>query len=159
MKSKKNSSRLGFSLIELLISISIMTILVGGGIVSYINFNEKQRVIGAAREVQTYLRTAQTKARVGDVPDGCDHLEGYSIRALGGDNALRLVAVCETGEVEINQYEINPNVNFDQAVDVTFANLHGGVSGAQSISLTGSNLSYEFAVTQGGEITEGDYEN
>lgn len=149
----------GFTLIELLVSLTVMMLLLGGGIASYINFNEKQQLIGSAREVQSYLRTAQAKARAGDVPDGCVKLAGYTLRAVINSSSLELVANCGNGDGVVKEYQINPSIVFTQTFSITFLSLTGGVSGGQTVSLSSNNRTYEFKVTQGGEISQGDLVN
>src|SRR5688572_9714056 len=90
----------GFTLIELLISITIMLFLVGGGIAAFINFNDRQVLIGAGQELKTYLRAAQIKARNGDKPQqGCDKLSGYVVVMVTGLDHVSTRALCENAGV------------------------------------------------------------
>ena len=55
-----------FTLIEMLVVIAIVVLTSGFGFVSYFRLHDRQRVENAAKEVVTYLRGIQSKARNGD---------------------------------------------------------------------------------------------
>lgn len=62
----------GFTLIEVVVTATILVAVVGGGISGLIAFNEKQTLVGAARQLQAFMRAAQTRAGAQDVPAGCE---------------------------------------------------------------------------------------
>lgn len=148
---------MGFTLIEILIVITITVLLVGGGIAAFINFNERQAILNSAKEVQIFLRSAQTKAKVGQKPTGCNQLEAYRVSGNVNGNTLQLLAVCVGAEVAVSDYSLPDNLVFQSGVDLSFLVLQGGVSAAQTVSLESTRgYHYEFEVTQGGEITQGE---
>lgn len=81
MRSSSSLSRsLGFSLVELMVTVTIMLALTGGGIAGYLNLRSRQNLVNAGKEVEQLLRSAQKKARVGDKPSGCTGaLTGYRV--------------------------------------------------------------------------------
>ena len=146
----------GFTLLEILIAIAIMMLLLGGGIAAYLRLDKRQTLVNAGKEVELLLRTAQKKAQVGDRPKtGCAHLEGYRVvPPPAGGRTLTLRAVCDTGLVTVQTYDLPTGVTLTNMGTMTFAVLHGGVSGATSVRLDVNNpsYSYTFLVTAGGEI-------
>ncbi|MDH5533816.1 MAG: hypothetical protein OEX81_05330, partial [Candidatus Pacebacteria bacterium] len=110
---------------------------------------------GAAKELQTYFRSAQTRARSGDVPSTCDTLEGYNVQMSQDTSSVSVRAVCTNGNIVIADHNLTGGVTPNTAVDITFNVLKGGVSGAQNITLLLGSRSYSFSVTAGGEITQG----
>ena len=54
-----------FSLIELLVSVAIILLLVGGAVAGYTRYIERQRLIAAAEKIQSGFREAQNIVRVG----------------------------------------------------------------------------------------------
>jgi len=147
----------GFTLIELLVTITIAVMLVGGGIASYITFNDRQNLQNGAKSLQTYLRSAQSKARAGERPTGCNTLNGYKISLSAGTPVITLSAVCAGGDVVHSSYTLPVGVISASSHVITYVNLYGGVRGAGVIVLetTNGNYKYTFEVTDGGEITAG----
>lgn len=155
---KKNSLQEGFSLIELLIVSMIMVMLAGGGIASFITFNAKQQLLTTAKELKLYLRSAQSLVRTGETPTGCTTLNGYQVSSQdsGGVKEITLSAVCESGTYERQNFFFPESVTLSSDFSIIFLGLHGGVTGATSLELVSdSGDTYGFAVTQGGEITQG----
>lgn len=160
-------------MIELLVATTIMLMMVGGGIAAFVSFNDRQTLLTSGKELQTYIRSAQVKARSGDRPADCDRLLGYVIRATSGTNQVRLLAQCEettaptppggvcvntggnTYECLRNAYDLASDVRFTGSVNMVFGVLHGGVTNAGSIVLTRGTQSYTIPVSAGGEIGEG----
>ncbi len=152
----------GYTLIELLVVTTIVLLLAGGGIAAFTSFNKRQRVLTAAKELQSYLRTAQTLSRVGERPDGCDELRGYSVITTDVAESIKEVqlwANCPSGNVNNRSYYLPAGTTLDDDLNMTFLNLHGGVTNAEVIQVMDDNgdLRYQFEVTQGGEITGGDF--
>ncbi len=156
----KKRQSLGFTLIELMIVTGILLLVAGGGIASLVNFNEKQRVLSAGKELQHYLRTAQTLVRVGEIPVGCGTLNGYKVVSSGAAFAkeIKIMAVCSSGDIEKSSFLLSDTTTLSNDIEVTFLGLHGGVIGATTVEVVGtSNRTYSFEVTQGGEITQGEF--
>lgn len=147
----------GFTLLELLISITIMMLMVGLGIASFITFNERQQLTGAAKELQEFFRSAQTRARTGDVPAGCGTFSGYNIQMAIDSSSAQMYAVCSSGNVLRAEKTLTGSARPTNAINMTFLNLKGGVTNSSLVVLrlpTGT-LTYTFRVTEGGEITQG----
>lgn len=94
MSSRKN----GFTMIELLISISIMTIVFTIGFASYREFSRRQVLSGVAKELKSDLRTLQQLALTGQKPEdvSCVMLDGY-IFEISDPDTYRLSANCING--------------------------------------------------------------
>lgn len=145
-------------MIELLVTVVIMLLLSGGGIAAFISFNERQVVINGAKELQTYLRTAQVRAQVGDRPSTCDTLNGYIVRSVvvGSTTEIRILTSCNNGEELQNTHELPAGTQLESPLEMRFLVLHGGVDGFATINVVSDfGKTYQFAVTQGGEITQG----
>ncbi|MFH1959031.1 MAG: prepilin-type N-terminal cleavage/methylation domain-containing protein [Patescibacteria group bacterium] len=151
----------GFTLIELIVVTAIILLITGGGIASFINFNDKQQVVNSAKEMQGYLRTAQTFSRIGETPDGCDKLNGYIVRSVdaGASKQIKIIANCRGGEIQRNSFDLLDGTTLSSEIEITFLVLHGGIAGDDSITVEVTNnsdsITYQFVVTPGGEITQG----
>lgn len=148
----------GFTLLELVISIGIMMLLVGLGVASYLQFNERQQVVGSARELQALFRSAQTRARTGDVPPGCGTLSGYLVEGAAGSSQVLMYAVCSGGNILRSTLTLIGGVTPVAGINMTFQTLKGGVTNAGVVTLRTPSLtySYSFKVSQGGEISQGE---
>jgi len=146
----------GFTLIEMLISVTVMLLVVGGGIAAFLNFNDAQNLQGEGKELVSILRAAQSKARVGDRPDGCTGLSGYAVRGTAQGTGVQMYAICEGGDFLREEYQFEGDVVLDNSFDITFQSLQGGVIGADTISLTSASQEepYEIEVNVGGEIKD-----
>lgn len=78
----------GFTLIEILVTISLIGILSSVGIASYIGFSRSQQVLQTARKVVQDLRLAQSMAANNQKPQSpalCGTLSGYTFRISGNN--------------------------------------------------------------------------
>lgn len=170
----------GFTLIEMIVVIATMVVVTGGGIAAFIRFNEKQSVQVAANDLQTLLRAAQIKAKVGENSESCRtnylpavlSLRSYRVNIDSDTSTAILSAVCTDqkfspfGRVE---YIERSRINFDSNVtvriqgggdlDVEFLTLLSGVDGAGIVEISGLGaFIYNFEITSSGEIMEGAFQ-
>lgn len=182
-KSLKNRgftfSNRGFTLIEMIVTVGIMLAVTGGGIAAFMTFDDKQSIQTSAQELQTILRSAQTKARVGEDAEYCratyvgETLRGYRVQVLEGTNIVFLDVVCSANKFTEaiyrnyppdlqRSYTLAEGVEIEMQgggeVNMEFLTLLGGVDGFGTIEVSGNGSDvYTFEVTQGGEITEGSF--
>lgn len=168
----------GFTIIELLVVVTIMLIVTGGGIAAFINFNERQAVTTSVREIQTLMRAAQVKARAGEGAADCtradDNLRGYEVVYEEPTRSVIMNRVCFSPTVSPNELETErsritlSNVTVTPPdFEVEFLTLKGGVRIGNSapapttldiiIGSTLTNGTYTFSIGAGGEITEGSF--
>lgn len=93
----KNFSRnYGFTLIEMLVVITILLIVMGGAIAGFMLFRDRQDARETAKKVQLLFVTAQQKASVRESPPGCTPppLQGYQVSYNSTSKTFSLVALC-----------------------------------------------------------------
>jgi prepilin-type N-terminal cleavage/methylation domain-containing protein len=151
-----HSPKSGFTLIELLIAVSILLLITGSGIASYITLNDRQTLITSAKDLQSYMRAAQKKARSGDKPTGCDTLNSYSLTSAGSSpTVVTLKAECESGSFSSDTLSFPLSISLQSPLTMQFLVLSGGVTNSGTVVLVGKTKTYTFDVNAGGEITEG----
>lgn len=176
--SKKSLNNRGFTLIEMIVTVGIMLLVTGGGIAAFMQFDDKQSILTSAQELQTILRSAQTKARVGEDAEYCRDpanysppriLRGYRVLVLANTNTVYLDAVCSVNKFSPlaqrayppalqQSFTLAEEVVVSGEVRMEFLTLLGGVDGYGTIQVTGNGSDvYTFEVTQGGEIKEGSF--
>lgn len=87
----------GFTLIEMIVAVTIMMVLLGGTIIGYTAYNDKQKIKQAALTVKSHMRLARTHALAGKKPISCedtDTFAGYEITFSTSSYAL--TPLCES---------------------------------------------------------------
>lgn len=143
----------GFTLIELMVSVTVMGILVSGGIAAYRRFNDRQRVFSAGKEFVQILRQAQKRAKSGDKPDaGCIKLDGY--RVATNTSQVLTYALCDGAQYDlISEKNFEADITFQPNVTYDFLVLAGGVNGAGIVQMGIPTVQYEIEVTLAGSIS------
>ncbi len=169
----------GFTFVEMLVVITIMLIIAGGGIASFVRFNDKQQVQVAVSELQALMHSAQVKARVGEDASRCRtdfsqvlSLRSYRVEVQANSNVATLYAVCTNDKfaptdeetIQISEQEFNSAIKIDDGsdgkLDIEFLSLLSGVDGYSLVRVRGnSNYTCQFEVKKSGEITIGAYVN
>ena len=158
----------GFTLIELIITITIMMLLLGIGVAAYINLNNRSLLLNSGHQLQLLMRSAQKAARVGEKPsasgDTCNHLLSYEVIVVSGGTTAQMLAECDQN----HKYAIGDPIQFDNGITSTadyhlhFLVLQGGVSmdgGSFPVTVQlqrGSDVSQavSFQVGAGGEMSD-----
>lgn len=150
----------GFTLIELLVSLGIGMLLVGGGLVAYNRFDDKQKVVAGGRQLTLALRDAQKRAQSGEKPEvgSCEMLDMWRVRKVDV-TAYEVAAICDDGGsddvFDPVVYSLPTGVRFgEEEVNVSFKVITGEVVGATTVVVTdrdGENP-YYIEVTGGGAV-------
>lgn len=152
----------------MVVSLALIGLLLGGTIVGYRKFNDRQQVIQAGKEFVSVLRLAQKRASVGDKPDvvGCnggEKLDGYRVGATQDFNTFTLAPLCDGAQVAagLTTYTFAAGIVFKQNTDVRFLGLSRGVQLTSGTSLTfevgnaaSPGFTYGVTVSRSGEIYE-----
>ena len=164
----------GFTLIEILATVTIIGILFTMGIVSYINFNRKQMVSQSAKNIVNALRQVQSNATRG-VKDplicGSTAASALTLEAwyfTMTSNSYTIYGLCSGSSTRFFEqtvtlpassplsYSLNP-VSPTTAGPIKFYPLANGTSGNYTICVGGfgdSSNNYKITVANMGEINE-----
>lgn len=164
------SSIAGFTLIEMVVTVAVALLLVGGGIAGYITFNSRQKSISAARDFETIIQTTEAKIQSG-VVGACDQLEEYEMTFNTTVNPVQisLTEVCAPGDTAVpvpTTYTLPEGVllAFNPVISsIRFKILAGGLlfdSGDSSVEFQFSDESnptdvYVLTISEGGDVSEG----
>lgn len=134
----------GFSLIELLVVLSILAILTTIGLVSFLNYNRAQALTTASRDLRNNLRFAQSKAIVGEKPAGCTTLSGYSLGFIA-NNEYAIYAICNSSLdfKTVAKFKMPRGIRQTAGSLVTFKI----ISGATSIMMGGVLFESDITIT------------
>lgn len=97
--------RKGYTLIEVLVSLTIIGLLFGFGYANFRDFSRRQALEGVARSIMGEIRLVQSKASAGEKPDnakcnGTNTLSSYSFQIVNS-TSYKVVANCLGGNVDI----------------------------------------------------------
>lgn len=150
----------GFTLLELLVVISIIVTLFGVGFANFRGFQDRQRLITARESLKSDLRYTQQQALAGIKPAGCTNLNGYKLERTSA-TSYDISANCNETPVDIDVKNINlaakyPGVELSTFSFVFFNVLGRGVRSNLTITLTDTipnpDQTATVSVTMGGQI-------
>jgi len=160
----------GFTLIEVIVSISVALLLTGFIISNYNNYNDIQTLRQAALTLKNDLRYAQTKASTGEKPTPtepvptpspiiCSQLSGYTINFTV--NTYTVTALCSPqGAIgEVKNYTLPSGITFSplpNPASVLFKVLSNGTNlpSNETITMSGFGKTYQIQITTQGEIND-----
>ena len=153
--------RFGFTLIEMMVVITISGILVAGGLAAYKGISEKENLKQAGLTLESNLKLAARRAQAGEKPENCSgNLTSFSVSAVGSDvTKYQVQAKCSTGDATAVEYVLGDGVEFQSVINppIDFWPLRNGVTGGQTLTLTtiSGSFSYQVVVEASGVIRGG----
>lgn len=148
---------LGFTIIELLITISVMALLFGIGAAKYISFNQGQIIKQAAQKLRSDLRVAASRAITGEKDNCTGVFDGYLVNINSSNYTIK--SQCSIVPGPGNTYgtttttvSVSPLVLSPAATTIFFKALGQGVNAAASITLSGFSKTETVTVNLSGEI-------
>lgn len=159
MTAKDLKISLGFTLIELMVVISVTAILFAIGVAGYMAFNRRQIVTQASRTIRQDLRLAQSLAFNNQKPSDCGTLEDYTFKLV--NQTYKIFANCLN---PVHSYEDDsptrevtlPDVlTLSGFTQVKFKVLSSGVifTNGPQLTIVGWGLTKTITVGEGGEIS------
>jgi len=149
-KRKSIFNSVGFTLLELIIVFTVISILSTIGIASFVDYSRVQVVQSAGSNLEATINMAKSRALSQTKPAGCESqvLQGYEvvIDTVNKPNSYTIWAVCSDSlanpfGASTNKVSLPTSVNFDLNKTTTntvfFPVLTGGIKGGGVIALTG----------------------
>jgi len=111
---KAERTERAYTLIEILVVLTVIGILFGAGFVGYRDFSRRQALAGAVKLVNGDLRVAQQNALSGTKPTGAacggtQTLSGYYFRVVS-TTRYQIQAFCSGGSITTNDINMPPNI-------------------------------------------------
>lgn len=145
----------GFSLIELLISISIIAMLVYGVISGYERYSVRQKLQQTSQNFINDLRFAENQALSGVKPSGCTILTGYQVSFTQNTYTTRAKCSPEGLVGTISSVSLPTGLTFDPVPSsIIFGVLTGGISSSVSIYLKYASFTYQVNVDVSSIVTD-----
>ena len=153
----------GFTLIEVLISLTIIGLLFGFGFANFRDYSRRQQLLSVARNLKGQIRLVQSKASAGEKPDdikcnGTNTLSSYSFQIVS-TTSYRTVANCMGGNVTIKTENLPDGISMSPTSGIISfkvlgqgTNITAGGSFVITLTQTGTGSTSLVTVTAGGEI-------
>jgi prepilin-type N-terminal cleavage/methylation domain-containing protein len=146
----------GFTLIELMVAITVSLFITGGIIVNYNAYNQTQTLKQAALTLKNDFRYIQSKAASGEKPSGCATLTGWQITFAARSYSYQPVCNGNPAGTQ-SSISLPPGISFSAvpspATIVIYVLSQGtSLTGTVTISLTGSGKTYTLKVNPAGNM-------
>lgn len=109
--NEKRKTFKGFTLIEIIIGLAIISLLFLVGYAAYQEFARRQALNTAYSQVKSSLELAQQLALSGEKPSGCgaNTLSGYQVSFYSDQNYFNIYAVCNSS-VRVRRINLPPGI-------------------------------------------------
>ncbi|MFC1710232.1 Tfp pilus assembly protein FimT/FimU [Patescibacteria group bacterium] len=150
-----------FSLIEILVVVSILAVLVTVGYGRFRDFSRRQALAAVVRQIEGDIRTTQELAIAGKKPESvaCTTLEAYKFE-VSSSSAYSIYAVCapEGDIVYKDNIEVSSNYTLGTAPSsISFLTVgrgnDAGVGYTVTVNQTATGDSNTLTVTRGGDVS------
>ncbi len=155
----------GYTLIEVLVSLTIVGLLFAVGFASFRDFSRRQAVASQVRQLRSDLRFTQELALSGKKPVTCTGLlEGYNFNVVS-NTSYKVEALCSTAgpddiAIEVKSATLSPEMTLTTPSlnPVTFkvlgegSNIPSGQSVTYQVILTATGYAQDVTVSATGEI-------
>ena len=158
MQLQSDQSLKGYTLVELLVSVTIIGLVFGVGYVAFRSFSQRQILDGAARDLRGQLRLAQEQALAGKKTVDCTGtLTGYQLNITSGVS-YDLEVYCTNGSFPVKSVDLPTGLSLqtDSPVNpILFKVLGEGTNlpvSSINITITGFGLTQSVVVNKTGNI-------
>lgn len=124
MKKLKDNFRKGFTLIEMMVALVIITLLIGGGVVYINNSNTLQKSQGAQEELISDLRLARNYAVTNQTPKNFDGILNY-VKVTITDGGTKLNVLANENEGTYFSKQISSGVTINMTNELRFSVYEG----------------------------------
>lgn len=115
---------MSFTLIEILVGMTIAGLLFGVGYASYREFARRQVLNTAFDRVKSGLSLAQQSALSGEKPGGCARLIGYKVDL--SSSSFTVSANCTNSDYQVRQVSLPEGITFSGASSILYKVLAQG---------------------------------
>lgn len=152
----------GFTIIEVLVALSITGLIFSAGYVSFRDFSRRQVITGAVRSIRGDLRLTQEYSLIGKKPDdikctGANILDSYGFFVSAADQYI-IRAYCSGGVVDVKTVDLANDLEISSPFPnpILFKALGAGTNLTAEVTITILQLSTQnssqLSITPGGEI-------
>ena len=146
----------GFTLLEVVVVIGILSVLVGVGVATVVPFKERREVLSNAKNVASFLKQVQVKASAVEIPASCE-VDGVSEFEVGfsGDQLDLTTRSPGGGTCKLDEgvLSLSSGTEFLTAGSVVFRTPLG-LAELTTISVCGYGVQYDLEIRENGSVSE-----
>lgn len=102
----------GFTIIELMVVITLMVLVSSTAIVNVTSFTQNQGILDDTKTLVSEFRSVYSKAIGVFYPPGCDSVSGYTVSMVSGSKNVTVTAKCSPDITETKQYILKSSTFF-----------------------------------------------
>jgi prepilin-type N-terminal cleavage/methylation domain-containing protein len=144
----------GYTLLEIVIVIGILSLFVGSGMAAVVPFKERREVLSDARNMASLLKQTQVKASAIEIPSSCSNVGEFEIEFSGGGVNLLVKtssgALCKQDTGVLN---FSNGAEFVTAGSVIFKTPFGSANPV-TVSICNYGIQYDLDVSKNGAVSE-----
>lgn len=128
-----------FTLIELMVTISIILILSGTSVAAYLNFSKSQSMDSDARQVVSELSRIRSLSENLVYPTGCSSLLGYNVKSVDVGSlrsGIVTTVVCSPASIVGATQKLLSSTYFSAPFDITFMPITGHLQSATDTEIS-----------------------
>lgn len=147
----------GYTLVELLITITITTILIGIGVSAYGRASETQSIKSDTEKIISVITSAQKAATTGkaDCTDSFGIYLGENFQTTVGSKTMIITSICKTGQGNPRNYDLT-TFTFKTANSISFRPLNQGIdtgpTNSQNLDFGTSSDTYRIQLERSGSV-------
>jgi len=147
----------GYTLIELLVTVSILILVTGSSMAAYLTFSENRNLVIDANNLNALINKVRSKAVFLEYPNGCNGLIGYNLKSeynSGGQNTIiKYYAHCSSGDSTPIFNEVLKSSILIQDINLTFLPGNGNLSSSADTEIVlqstkGANKTKKIIINQ-----------
>jgi len=138
VKGQEKLFSAGLTLIELLVTATILILLTGGALAAYRSFNDRQVLLGAVKETKNNLAMARNWAMAVKKINCSQTAAGYEVDF--SDDGYTIREKCSDGSFEVKSFSFPGGVASDYTESFVFKPLTGELESGSGVII---NLSYK----------------
>ena len=142
----------GFTVIEVIVVVAILTVLMVGILVAVVPFGESRSTQNDAKRLMAKLKLLQSRTTAVEIPSGCTGFGGYTISFVDGEGTIDVTASCQAGSYSESVEILKSSVFYNSPADLVI-NSPDGTSNALDIDICGGSTNYQITTTESGSIT------
>jgi len=140
VKSQEKLFSAGLTLIELLVTATIIALLTGGALATYRSFNDRQVLLAAVKETKNNLAMARNWAMTVKKVQCLQTAAGYEVVFSDDGGGYTIKEKCNDGSFEVRSFSFPEGVVSSYTESFTFKPLTGELESGGGVTI---NLSYK----------------